>query len=142
MTGQTYFLSHGAYSLSARLRDLTFKSLLRQDGKLHLAMTTSVANCVPVEYFDKDEHNTGALTTQLSEHPQRVNGLAGITLGAIVQATTTVIIGSAIGIAYMWKVGLVGLACTPLVISAGYIRLVRLLPNCLDARVDIFFFTV
>ena len=52
-----------------------------------------------VEYFDKEEHSvsplyclalrlakkaifkTGALTANLSENPQKVNGLAGITLG-------------------------------------------------------------
>jgi hypothetical protein len=51
-----------------------------------------------VEYFDKEEHSvrplyclalrlakscfkTGALTANLSDNPQKVNGLAGITLG-------------------------------------------------------------
>ena len=80
----------------------------------------------PVEYFDKDENNTGALTAKLSDNPQKVNGLAGITLGAIVQSISTIILGSVLGLAFIWKLALVGIACTPLLISAGYIRLVCL----------------
>ena len=54
----------------------------------------------------------------------KVNGLAGVTLAAIVQSIATVILGSVLGLAFIWKIGLVGIACTPLVISTGYIRLV------------------
>jgi ATP-binding cassette subfamily B (MDR/TAP) protein 1 len=49
--------------------------------------------------------------------------LAGVTLGVIFQSIVTVIGGSAIGLAYGWKLALVGMACIPLVIGAGYIRL-------------------
>ncbi len=65
----------------------------------------------------------------LSDAPQKIVGLAGITLGAcvplrflicihlrmlttafsIIQATSTLAIGLVIGLVYMWKVGLVGL---------------------------------
>lgn len=64
------------------------------------------------------------MTAQLSENPQKINGLAGITLGAIVQSIATLISGSILGLAFIWKVALVGIACTPLLISTGYIRLV------------------
>lgn len=43
---------------------------------------------------------------------------------SIVQAIATVVSGSVLGLVFIWKLGLVGLACTPLVISTGYIRLV------------------
>jgi hypothetical protein len=36
---------------------------------------------VPVEFFDKDENSTGGLTGNLSDNPQKINGLAGVTLG-------------------------------------------------------------
>jgi ATP-binding cassette subfamily B (MDR/TAP) protein 1 len=76
-----------------------------------------------VEYFDHDKNSTGALTSGLSDGPQKVNGLAGITLGAIVQSISTVICGIVIGLAYGPRLAAVGIACIPLVISAGYIRL-------------------
>ncbi|TFK26115.1 P-loop containing nucleoside triphosphate hydrolase protein [Coprinopsis marcescibilis] len=104
---QNYYFATAAAALTARLRTSVFKAILRQD----------------VEFFDKDENSTGSLTANLSENPQKVNGLAGITLGAIIQSFATLIGGSVIGLAYIWKVALVGIACTPLLVSTGFIRL-------------------
>ncbi|TFK23400.1 multidrug resistance protein 1 [Coprinopsis marcescibilis] len=106
--GITNYLYYAVASvLTARLRSLSFKAILRQD----------------VEFFDKDENSTGSLTSKLSENPQKVNGLAGVTLGAIVQAIATTVAGSVLGLAFIWKIGLVGIACMPLLISPGYIHL-------------------
>jgi ATP-binding cassette, subfamily B (MDR/TAP), member 1 len=63
------------------------------------------------------------LTANLSENPQKVNGLAGITLGAIVQSVATIVGGSILGLAFIWRVALVAIACMPLLLSTGYIRL-------------------
>ncbi|KAF8645234.1 hypothetical protein AX16_008061 [Volvariella volvacea WC 439] len=104
---QNYLFSAAAATLTAKLRSLSFKAILRQD----------------IEFFDKEENSTGGLTSNLSENPQKVNGLAGVTLGAIVQSIATVICGSILGLVFIWKVGLVGIACTPLLVSTGYIRL-------------------
>ncbi|KAG1825478.1 P-loop containing nucleoside triphosphate hydrolase protein [Suillus subaureus] len=100
-------LCSAAAVLTAKLRSLSFKAILRQD----------------IEYFDNDKNSTGALTSSLSENPQRINGLAGITLGTIVQSIATLVVGLAIGFAYAWKVAIVGMACIPLLIGGGYIRL-------------------
>ncbi|KAF8987321.1 hypothetical protein BDQ17DRAFT_572176 [Cyathus striatus] len=62
---QNYLFSSTAAVLTARLRKLSFRAILRQD----------------IEFFDKDENSTGALTSSLSDRPQKVSGLAGITLG-------------------------------------------------------------
>ncbi|TFK28078.1 multidrug resistance protein 1 [Coprinopsis marcescibilis] len=102
-----HMFSAAASALTARLRTLSFKAILRQD----------------IEYFDRDENNTGTLTAKLSDNPQKVNGLAGVTLGAIVQSFATLILGSVLGLAFVWKVGLVGMACIPVLVSPGYIRL-------------------
>jgi ATP-binding cassette subfamily B (MDR/TAP) protein 1 len=104
---QNYFFASAAAVLTAKLRSMSFKAILRQD----------------IEYFDNEKNNTGALTSNLSENPQRVNGLAGITLGTIVQSIATLVVGLAIGFAYAWRIAVVGLACVPLLIFAGYIRL-------------------
>lgn len=61
---------------------------------------------------------------KLSDNPQKVNGLAGVTLGAIIRNLTTVIVGIVLGLVFIWKLGLVGLACAPLLVSTGFIRLV------------------
>ncbi|KAJ7288261.1 P-loop containing nucleoside triphosphate hydrolase protein [Mycena rebaudengoi] len=104
---QNYCFSSSGATLTQKLRSLTYRAILRQD----------------IEFFDKDENSAGGLTSTLSENPQKVNGLAGVTLGAIVQSIATLISGAAIGLAIFWQVGLVGIACTPFLVSAGYIRL-------------------
>ncbi|KAL4258269.1 GTPase-activating protein [Pleurotus pulmonarius] len=104
---QNSMFSSAAGMLTARLRKLSFKAILRQD----------------VKFFDQQEHNSGSLTSALSDNPQKVHGLAGITLGAIIQSISTIIGGSAIGLAFGWKLALVGIACTPILVSIGYIRL-------------------
>ncbi|KAG1751165.1 P-loop containing nucleoside triphosphate hydrolase protein [Suillus lakei] len=104
---QNYYFASSAAILTAKIRSICFKAILRQD----------------IEYFDKEENSTGALTSNLSDNPQKINGLAGVTLGAIVQAIVTLIAGSVIGLCYAWKPALVGMACIPVLVSAGYIRL-------------------
>ena len=105
---QYYLFSSSAATLTSKLRSLSFRAILRQD----------------IEYFDTDENTTGRLTSSLSDNPQRINGLAGLTLGTIMQSLATIVIGYLIGLSFNWQLGLVGIACTPVLVSAGYIRLV------------------
>jgi ATP-binding cassette subfamily B (MDR/TAP) protein 1 len=104
---QNFLFASAAATLTSKLRSLTFRAILRQD----------------IEFFDKEENSTGSLTANLSENPQKVNGLAGVTLGALVQSVSTLIAGSIIGLSFVWKLALVGIACSPLLVSTGYIRL-------------------
>ncbi|KAL4246649.1 GTPase-activating protein [Abortiporus biennis] len=104
---QNFLFASSAAELTAKLRALSFRAILRQD----------------VEFFDRDENSTGQLTSTLSDNPQKINGLAGITLGAIVQSISTLVAGFIIGLVFAWQLGLVGIACTPFLVSAGYIRL-------------------
>ncbi|KIM74275.1 hypothetical protein PILCRDRAFT_828358 [Piloderma croceum F 1598] len=104
---QHYMFGSAAATLTAKVRSLSFKAILRQD----------------IEFFDKDENSSGGLTGSLSDNAQKINGLAGITLGTIVQSCSTVVSGLILGFAFIWKIGLVALACMPVVLSTGYIRL-------------------
>ncbi|KAI0673480.1 multidrug resistance protein 1 [Trametes maxima] len=104
---QHYNFMGSAALLASRLRSLTFRAILRQD----------------VAFFDKDENNTGKLTAGLSADPQKINMLIGITLSVIVQSLSTIAVGSVLGLAFAWQLGLVGIACTPVLLSAGYVRL-------------------
>ncbi|KAL0955249.1 hypothetical protein HGRIS_004144 [Hohenbuehelia grisea] len=104
---QIYMFASSAARLAAKQRTLAFAAILRQD----------------IEYFDEEEHNPGTLTSGLSEYPQKLSGLAGVTLGTILQGFVTLFAGAIVGLAYGWKLALVGIACTPILVSSGYIRL-------------------
>ncbi len=79
----------------------------------------------------------------LSDGPQKISGLAGITLGAyvacyiskfflrrlifglsIIQALATLISGFAIGLIFIWKVGLVGFGKLTMPFSSLYFILI------------------
>ncbi|KAI0778584.1 multidrug resistance protein 1 [Trametes elegans] len=102
----TYF-GRSAASLSAHLRALSFRAVLRQD----------------IEFFDEDENNTGKLTSSLSENPQKINALIGLSISLIVQSLATVVVGVVLGLSFAWQIGLVGIACTPVMLSTGYVRM-------------------
>ncbi|KAF8335497.1 P-loop containing nucleoside triphosphate hydrolase protein [Cantharellus anzutake] len=104
---QNYYFSSAASSLTRKLRTLSFRAILRHD----------------VAWFDHTRHSTGGLVAGLSDAPQKVFGLAGVTLGAIIQSCATIVAGIAVGAVYGWKLALVGVATIPFVISTGYVRL-------------------
>ncbi|QRV90352.1 ABC transporter transmembrane region [Ceratobasidium sp. AG-Ba] len=96
-----------AARLTSKLRKMSFRAILRQD----------------IGWFDDGKHSTGALTSTLSDNPQKIRGLAGVTLGAIVQSIACLVGGSIIGLSYGWKLALVAIATMPIVVSTGFIRL-------------------
>ncbi|KAI6035808.1 P-loop containing nucleoside triphosphate hydrolase protein [Pisolithus marmoratus] len=104
---QNYVLKSAASELTTKLRTLSFRAILRQD----------------IQFFDRVENNSGMLTSRVNDNPQKIEGLAGVTLGVVIQAITTLIGGSAVGLAYAWKPAQVAIACIPLVFSAGFVRL-------------------
>ncbi|TIC60621.1 P-loop containing nucleoside triphosphate hydrolase protein, partial [Wallemia mellicola] len=104
---QALMMHSAGEKLTYVLRHKSFKKLLRSD----------------LEYFDQEENSTGVLTSQLADNSQKVQGLAGVTAGTIIQSCSTLIVGIAIGIGYNWKLGLIGTACIPFTLSAGITRL-------------------
>ncbi|KAK0548355.1 hypothetical protein OC845_003627 [Tilletia horrida] len=107
VTVQTHNLIAASSILSERLRKMLYKAYLRAD----------------VAYFDDDGHSSGALTNNLSDYAQKIQGLVGVTLGTIIQSVSTLIVGYIIALAYGWKLSLIVIACTPLTLSAGFVRL-------------------
>ncbi|KAJ7150056.1 multidrug resistance protein 1 [Mycena crocata] len=104
---QNYLFGSAAASFTAKLRSMLFRSILGQE----------------IQFFDKEDNNTGSLTSNLSDHPQKVKGLIGITLGAIVECIATLAAGWIVGLIFVWKLGLISIACAPLLFFTGYIRL-------------------
>lgn len=85
---QSYMFASTAATLTAKLRSLSFKAILRQDSEFRCALAIDNGDRViinphfsPVEFFDRDENSTGSLTSSLSDNPRKVDGLVGITLG-------------------------------------------------------------
>ncbi|BGP31976.1 hypothetical protein JCM10296v2_003755 [Rhodotorula toruloides] len=104
---QAWLYGSTAERLSAKIRLQTFSAELRQD----------------IAYFDRDENSTGKLTNQISDLATKIFGLFGVTQGVIIQSVFTLISGAIIGLIYSWRVALVGIACMPLTLSAGIVRL-------------------
>ncbi|KAG8902517.1 GTPase-activating protein, partial [Tulasnella sp. 408] len=104
---ENFYFSRASAGLTQKLRSLSFRAMLRQD----------------IGWFDEDKHSSGRLVSILSDNPAKISGLAGLTLGAIIMGIATVIGGDIIGLIFAPKLGAVSIACTPFIISAGYIRL-------------------
>ncbi|KAL0253558.1 hypothetical protein I308_100931 [Cryptococcus tetragattii IND107] len=104
---QSAGFSRAGWDLNGVLRKKLFTATLRHD----------------IEWFDEDRNSTGAVTSNLADQPQKVQGLFGPTLGTVVQSCATLIGGCIIGLCYGPLLSLIGIACIPILVSGGYIRL-------------------
>src|SRR5437016_952317 len=93
--------------LAIRLRSMLFAAVLHQD----------------IEFFDEESNTVGSLTSGLSLYPTQVNGLAGITFGTLVQVSTTILSVAIVSLVVGWKLALVCLACVPLLVGSGRLRM-------------------
>lgn len=89
-----------------RVRDRAFRTMLRQD----------------IEFFDKEENTSGALTSFLSTETTHVAGLSGVTLGTLLNVATTLIAACSLSIAIAWKLALVCIATIPVLLGCGFFR--------------------
>ncbi|KAK4043503.1 P-loop containing nucleoside triphosphate hydrolase protein [Parachaetomium inaequale] len=105
-TAQGIVFAKCSERLIHRVRDMSFRSMLRQD----------------VEYFDLDENSAGALTSFLSTETTHVAGLSGSTLGTLIMVFTTLIAACTVALAIGWKLALVCIATMPIVIGCGFFR--------------------
>ncbi|KAJ4859708.1 ABC transporter transmembrane region domain-containing protein [Trichoderma breve] len=92
--------------LIRRVRERAFRTILRQD----------------VAFFDKDENTSGSLTAFLSTETTHVAGLSGVTLGTLTMMMATLIIGVVMSLAVGWKLSLVCLSATPVLLACGFYR--------------------
>eukprot|EP01119_Soliformovum_irregulare_P012424 TRINITY_DN322_c0_g1_i4.p1 TRINITY_DN322_c0_g1~~TRINITY_DN322_c0_g1_i4.p1 ORF type:complete len:1246 (-),score=423.44 TRINITY_DN322_c0_g1_i4:17-3754(-) len=94
-------------SLTARVRVMTFKSIIRND----------------IAWFDRSENSTGILTSRLSQEATMLEQLVGRTLGLLFQNLVTITAGLVIAFIYGWKLTLVILACSPLLAIANFMQM-------------------
>ncbi|EAQ88656.1 hypothetical protein CHGG_05275 [Chaetomium globosum CBS 148.51] len=102
-----YFLL-GWSTLSHNLRRQTFNDILRQD----------------LQFFDRPDNNTGALTSRVDSNPQSVFELMGFNVGLIVIAVLNVAACSILGIVHSWKLGLVVVfGGLPPLLGSGWLKI-------------------
>jgi len=97
-------LSRSGSNLGARLRSTSFRSMLQRS----------------MGWFD--ENTVGELTTILGADVESVEGLVGLPLGFRVRVLSSLITGVCVALAYSWQIGLVALACVPLIAVAGVLQ--------------------
>ncbi|CAF4606246.1 unnamed protein product [Rotaria sp. Silwood2] len=109
------FLSSVAFAksgeaLTMRMRMMSFGSMLRQE----------------MSWFDCEENSVGALVTQLSSDTSNFKGLFGLRIGVIFNALGAIICTLTIVFISGWKLSLVLLLFTPLIVFSGIVQGQRL----------------
>ncbi|KAJ5610137.1 hypothetical protein N7510_006856 [Penicillium lagena] len=106
------FSIHGlAFAFSSerlirKARSQAFRTMLRQD----------------INFFDKEENSTGALTSFLSTETKHLSGISGQTLGTILMTSTTLIAAMVISLSFGWKLALVCISVVPVLLACGFYR--------------------
>ncbi|KAH8199061.1 hypothetical protein TruAng_006799 [Truncatella angustata] len=97
-----------AQTMNKKFRTTILNSMLRQD----------------IQFFDRPENTTGALTSRLDSNPQAILELMSFNMGLILINIFNVVGSSILAIAVSWKLGLVGVfAGLPPMLFAGYARI-------------------
>jgi ATP-binding cassette subfamily B (MDR/TAP) protein 1 len=72
-----------------------------------------------ISWFDNKNRAPGILSNILSEDVSKLNGLTTETIAVILEAILGLIIGIIISFYFSWRISLVGLACSPLLIAGA-----------------------
>ncbi|KAK7203709.1 P-loop containing nucleoside triphosphate hydrolase protein, partial [Myxozyma melibiosi] len=105
-TGAFSIYSFVAQRLVRRIRYQMFRYLLRQD----------------ISFYDRDENTTGVLTMSLAREAQSIDGLSGATFGQIMNSIINVVSSGILAIIIAYKLGLVCVACVPIMVLSGFFR--------------------
>ncbi|KAJ5888946.1 hypothetical protein N7495_008987, partial [Penicillium taxi] len=92
--------------LIRKARSQAFRTMLRQD----------------INFFDKEENSTGALTSFLSTETKHLSGISGQTLGTIFMTSTTLLASIIIALCFGWKLALVCISVIPVLLGCGFYR--------------------
>ncbi|CAK8684381.1 ATP-dependent translocase ABCB1-like [Clavelina lepadiformis] len=114
-----YMFAKSGTELTTRLREQTFRAILRQD----------------IAFFDESSNNTGTLVSRLSNDASRVQGCSGERLGLAVRTISTVGTGFAIGFVYGWQLALLVIAFFPLLVLGSLIE-VKILSRSEDDKTN------
>ncbi|CAG8788594.1 4909_t:CDS:2 [Gigaspora margarita] len=104
---QNITLGISSENLTKRINSMSFASILRQD----------------ISFFDEENNSVGALASHLSLDVTHVKGLAGSTLGNILQVISTILASIVVSFIVEWRLTLVCLCCIPLLVGSGALRI-------------------
>ncbi|KAH9508579.1 ATP-dependent translocase ABCB1 [Bulinus truncatus] len=104
---QGYMFGRSGEALTKRLRDLTFRSMLKQD----------------IGWFDDHKNSVGALTTRLASDASLVQGVTGIRLGTALMSFANMGVAIIISFIYGWKLTLVILGFMPFIAIGGVMQI-------------------
>jgi len=77
---------------------------------------------MPIGWFDEPQNNAGALGSKLSTDAALMNTFISCVFGYYVQAVAALAAGIVISMIADWRISLLGIGCTPLLIAAGLAR--------------------
>jgi len=95
--------------MNKRLRDSTFKALLRQE----------------VAFFDK--RSVGSITSQLQDDTGRIQAFSAEPVRSILTALSSIIIGVALSFFFMWQFALLAIGCVPVMGFATSLEMKKML---------------
>ncbi|KAJ8314248.1 LOW QUALITY PROTEIN: hypothetical protein KUTeg_008809 [Tegillarca granosa] len=102
-TVQSYLFGKSGEMLTFRLRELSFKAMLRQE----------------ISWFDDQKNSTGILTSRLATDASQVQAGSGVRIGTFVQALGNLGTGIILSLIWGWKLALVVIAFLPLIAVAA-----------------------
>ncbi|XP_056375696.1 ATP-binding cassette sub-family B member 5-like isoform X2 [Hyla sarda] len=103
---QGFMFGRSGEVLTMRLRQMAFKSMLRQE----------------MSWFDDKKNNTGALTTRLATDASQIQTATGSRLGLIAENFSTMGIGIIISFIFGWEMTLLILVLTPVLVMTGLLE--------------------
>ena len=92
--------------LVSKMRVMVFDNLLRY----------------PMGWFDFPEHSSGELTTILEEDSEAISNVTGFAQGLRIQVFSCLVAGMAVALGFSWQIGLIAIACIPLILGAGLLQ--------------------
>nr|CAD7578382.1 unnamed protein product [Timema californicum] len=101
---QVYTITLTGEKLTLRLRRMLFAAMLRQE----------------IAWFDEKANSSGALCARLSGDVSQVQGATGQRLSIIIQSIATFLLAVGLAMYFEWRLGLVGLAFSPVIMAAQY----------------------
>lgn len=100
----TYAFARSGEALTVRMRVMSFATMLRQE----------------MSWYDEENNQHGILVTRLAKDAAALKGMTGITIGAFLNAVGTLAAGLVISFLAGWKLTLVLLCFTPLIVMTGF----------------------
>ncbi|XP_004295414.1 PREDICTED: ABC transporter B family member 9 [Fragaria vesca subsp. vesca] len=104
--GQNFFFGIAGGKLIERIRALTFQKVVHQQ----------------ISWFDDPANSSGAIGARLSSDASTVKALVGDALALIVQNIATIIAGLTIGFTANWRLALIIIAASPVLIGQGILQ--------------------